>query len=63
MGAYFVTPTSRLTHNGRYQPCFAIQRNKHRSNYCRVYRFDTTFTSSEAAKLYAVTQGWLQAQV
>ena len=63
MGKYFVTPTSHKTHCGRFQASFVLQRSKQNSSYCRVFRFDKIFASTEAAKMYAVTQGWLQACV
>lgn len=61
MGKFFVTPASHKTHNGRFQASFALQRSQQNSSYCRVFRFDKTFASTEAANIYAVTQGWLQA--
>ncbi|MGE8396597.1 MAG: hypothetical protein ACN6NT_03215 [Comamonas sp.] len=61
MGKYFVTPTSLKADNGRFQASFALQRTQQKSSYCRVFRFDKTFATTEAAYLYAVTQGWLQA--
>ncbi|MGW8423800.1 hypothetical protein [Comamonas sp. HJ-2] len=59
MGKYFVTPTSHKTNCGRFQASFALQRTRQNSNYCRVFRFDKKFASTEAAKIFAVTQGWL----
>jgi hypothetical protein len=38
-----------------------LQRARGEGDYRRVFRFDTTFASRDAAKLFAVTQGWLQA--
>jgi hypothetical protein len=61
MGKYFVTPASRQTNCGRFQATFAVQRTQKNSSYCRVFRFDKTFASTEAAKIYAVTQGWVHA--
>lgn len=61
MGKYFVTPACHPTANGRFQASFAMQRSPQNSRYCRVFRFDKTFASTEAANIYAVTQGWLQA--
>nr|WP_284335461.1 hypothetical protein [Comamonas sp. NoAH] len=63
MGQYFVTPTSLKTNCGRFQASFALQRTKQNSSYCRIFRFDKTFTTTEAAKIYAVTLGWLQASM
>lgn len=60
MGKYFVTPTSRMTGTGRFQASFALQRTPYNSGYCKVFRFDQTFDSHEAAYQYAVAQGQLE---
>ena len=57
MGKYFVTPATGC---GRFQASFALQRTKHNSNYCKVFRFDKTFDSHEAAYTYALAQGRLE---
>lgn len=60
MGKYFVTPASQKTGCGRFQASFALQRTKHNSHYCKVFRFDKTFDSHEAAYTYALAQGRLE---
>ncbi|MGN1056623.1 MAG: hypothetical protein ACI4QS_07925 [Comamonas sp.] len=59
MGKYFLTPATHPMACGRFQASFAMQRTRHNSNYCRVFRFDKTFVSSEAAYSYALAQGRL----
>lgn len=63
MGKYFVTPASHQTPCGRFQASFAVQRAKQKGSHCRVFRFEQTFASPVAAKIYAVTQGWLQTSI
>jgi hypothetical protein len=60
MGKYVVSPTTHPTDCGRFRASFSVQRSKSNGSYCRVFRFDRTFASREAARLFAVTQGWLQ---
>lgn len=60
MGKYVVSPATHPTDCGRFRASFAVQRSKSEGRYCRVFRFDQTFASRDAARLYAVTQGWLQ---
>jgi hypothetical protein len=60
MGQYVVSPSTHPTHCGRFRASFAIHRSQSKGSYCRVFRFDKTFASREAARIFAVTQGWLQ---
>ncbi|MFZ4550431.1 MAG: hypothetical protein ACOYNB_01280 [Aquabacterium sp.] len=60
MGQYVVSPATHPTNCGRFQASFAVQRAQGNGSYCRVFRFDKTFASREAARLFAVTQGWLE---
>ncbi len=60
MGEYVVSPTTHATECGRFSAAFAIRRAAGNGTYCRVFRFDRTFTSRHAAQLFAVTQGWLE---
>lgn len=60
MGQYVVSPATHPTACGRFRASFAVQRSRGEGSYCRVFRFDTTFASRDAARLFAVTQGWLQ---
>ena len=61
MGKYVVSPATHLTDCGRFRASFSVHRAKGNGSYCRVFRFDKTFASREAARLFAVTQGWVQA--
>jgi hypothetical protein len=60
MGKYVVSPTTHPTDCGRFRASFSVQRAQAEGSYCRVFRSDTTFSSRDAAQLFAVTQGWLQ---
>jgi len=60
MGKYVVSPTTQQTDCGSFRASFSVHRSQGNGNYCRVFRFDKTFASREAARLFAVTQGWLQ---
>ncbi|MDY0748433.1 hypothetical protein SNE35_28295 [Paucibacter sp. R3-3] len=60
MGRYVVSPATHPTDCGRFRASFAVRRSQGEGSYCRVFRFDTTFASRDAARLFAVTQGWLQ---
>jgi hypothetical protein len=61
MGSYVVSPATHPTDCGRFRASFSVRRAHGAGDDCRVFRFDTTFASREAARLFAVTQGWLQA--
>ena len=60
MGQYVVSPTTHPTGCGRFRASFAVQRTRGNGSYCRVFRFDQTFASRDAARLFAVSQAWLQ---
>ena len=60
MGKYVVSPATHPTDCGRFRASFAVHRSQGNGSYCRVFRFDRTFASRDAARLFAVTQGWLQ---
>lgn len=60
MGKYVVSPATHQTSCGRFRASFAVHRSQSGGSYCRVFRFDRTFASREAARVFAVTQGWLQ---
>jgi hypothetical protein len=60
MGQYVVSPSTHQTDCGRYRASFSVQRSKGNGSYARVFRFDKTFASRDAARLFAVTQGWLE---
>jgi hypothetical protein len=61
MGQYVVSPATHPTDCGRFRASFSVQRAQGNGRDRRVFRFDTTFASREAARLFAVTQGWLRA--
>lgn len=63
MGKYVVSPATHRTDCGRYRASFAVQRKQGNGSYCRVFRFDKSFATREGARLFAVTQGWLQASM
>lgn len=60
MGRYVVSPATHPTDCGRFQASFAVQPAPGNGTGRRVFRFDTTFASRDAARMFAVTQGWLQ---
>jgi len=60
MGNYIVSPTTRETTNGRFRASFSVQRTQSKGGYCRIFNFDCEFVSREAARVYAITQGWLE---
>jgi len=60
MGKYVVSPATHPIDCGRFRASFSIHRSQGNGSYCRVFRFDKAFASREAARLFAVTQGWLQ---
>ena len=61
MGKYVVSPATHPTDCGRFSASFSVYRTQGNASHGREFRFDTTFASREAARLFAVTQGWLQA--
>jgi hypothetical protein len=60
MGSYVVSPTTHPTDCGRFRAAFAIRRSGGNGSYCRVFRFDNRFASRHAARLFAVSQAWLE---
>lgn len=60
MGQYVVSPATHPTDCGRFRASFSVRPAQGNDSSRRVFRFDTTFASREAARLFAVTQGWLQ---
>jgi hypothetical protein len=60
MGQYVVSPATHPTDCGRFRASFSMLRAQGNGGYCRVFRFDEIFVSREAARVFAVTQGWLQ---
>lgn len=60
MGNYIVSPATHATTNGRFRASFSVQRHQSKGGYCRIFKFDCEFVSREAARVYAITQGWLE---
>lgn len=61
MGPFVVSPSTHPTDCGRFfRASFSVHRSQGNGSYSRVFRFDKAFASREAARLFAVTQGWLQ---
>jgi len=60
MGPYVVSPATHLTDCGRFRASFAVRPSQGEGGDWRVFRFDTTFASRDAARVFAVTQGWLR---
>jgi hypothetical protein len=60
MGKYVVLPATHQTDCGRFRASFSVHRSRDSDSHCRVFHFDKAFASREAARLFAVTQGWLQ---
>lgn len=60
MGKYVVSPATHPTDCGRFRASFSVQRSHGNGSYARVFRFDKTFASRDAARLFAVTQGRLE---
>ncbi|MEL4181553.1 hypothetical protein [Roseateles sp. PN1] len=61
MGKYVVSPATHPTDCGRFRASFSVRRVQDKGRCSRVFRFETTFASNDAARLFAVTQGWLRA--
>ncbi len=60
MGCYVVSPATHPTACGRFRASFSLQRMRADGSPDRTFQFDTTSTSRHAARVFAVTQGWLQ---
>lgn len=60
MGKYVVSPSTHLTESGDYKASVAIKSGQGSSSHHRVFRFDDMFASREAARMFAITQGWVQ---
>mgnify|MGYP003582168984 FL=1 len=61
MGPFVVSPSTHPTDCGRFfRASFSVHRSQGNGSCSRVFRFDKAFASREAARLFAVTQGWLQ---
>lgn len=60
MGKYVVSPTTQRTDTGQYRASFSVQRTESKGSYCRIFFFDREFSSQAAARVFAITQGWLE---
>ena len=59
MGPFVVLPATHPTGCGRFRASFAVRHATGDAGSGRVVRLPSTFASSAAACLVAVTQGWL----
>jgi hypothetical protein len=60
MGKFVVSPTTFATDCGRFRASFALKHARGDGSHCQVFSSDKTFASRNAARLFAVTQAWLQ---
>jgi hypothetical protein len=60
MGNFVVSPATHLTECGRYRASFSVHPLRGNASECGVFHLAQAFESREAARLVAVTQGWLQ---
>ena len=60
MGPFVVLPATHPTDCGRFRASFSVRRSQGDASPGRMFSFDTTFASRDAARVFAVTQGWLQ---
>lgn len=60
MGDYHVSPTTHATRSGRFRASVTVQHAHGLDRSPRRFEFSTTFASRHAARIFAVTQGWLQ---
>ena len=60
IGKFSVSPMTHLTDNGAYRASVTISSGRGSSSHHRVYRFSRPHALAEAARLVALTQGWLQ---
>ena len=60
MGKFLVSPAAVETSNGLFRASFCVERSPSKGAYCRIFNFDREFVSREAARVFAITQGWLE---
>ena len=60
MGKYVVSPATHPTDCGRFRASITVQRSRGKDTRSQPFSFDATFASRDAARLFAVTQGWLK---
>jgi hypothetical protein len=60
IGKYSVVPTSQLSDSGGFHSAVTISSGQGSSSHHRMFRFSRRHASAEAARLVALTQGWLQ---
>lgn len=63
MGKYLVSPLIKLTDSGDYAAAVSVRSGRGSATHDRVLRFVPRFSTSEAARRYAIEQGlhWAQA--
>lgn len=60
MGLYVVSPATHAMAGGRFGASFAMQLATPASSPRQQFRCEATFASRDAARVFAVTQGWLR---
>lgn len=60
MGNYIVSPATQEMSSGLFRASIAVQRSQSKGAHCRIFNFTSEFASREAARVYAITQGWLE---
>lgn len=58
-GKFDISPASFRTHTGAYQASVTVSSGQGMSSRHRIYRFSRHHATPEAARLVALTQGWL----
>jgi hypothetical protein len=60
IGNYSITPMFHETGTGGYHGSVTVSSGQGSASHHRIFRFSRPHASAEAAKLVALTQGWLQ---
>ena len=60
IGKFSVSPMTERTENGAYRGAVTVSSGQGQASSHRITRFDGVFASPEAARLVALTHGWLQ---
>jgi hypothetical protein len=58
-GKFAISPVSHRTDTGAYQAAVTVSSGHGSSSRHRIYRFSRHHATPEAARLVALTQGWL----
>ncbi|MDV7398054.1 hypothetical protein RZS08_42020, partial [Arthrospira platensis SPKY1] len=60
VGKYSISPMAHATGTGGYHGSVTVSSGQGSASHHRIFRFSRRHTSAEAARLVALTQGWLQ---